>query len=550
MSISHFPPLLPRSILGILGLLAAIGTAGLRVAIVPLFVAPLFDQVLTAGDLKALPRILVLVGIAVVGTSLLLFGQDGLLGREAAIITARWRKQIYQDLLTRRPGTLPGTSGGIAGRILTDLKDVEMFLQFGVGSMVAEIVTILGTLGVLAMLSLNATFTLALMILPPIAILWFVGHRLRRAATSTQEGTEAVSAHLQEGLRHHHVVRAFGAENFLITRFSSDNKRTRSASIRRTYLASLQVPITQILVFLAVAGLVSLLAGRVAGGTLTAGEAVTFLTLVALLATPAQILPRSYAFLQQAKAARARLISLAQFTEDPPIVSHGKGGHPGLELQGVTFSYQKASPILNNVNATLGRRGLIALQGESGAGKSTLLNLILGFLSPRDGAILWNGKAIHGHQIAELIGYVPQATDLIRGSILENLHLGRPAHETDVWQALADVQMDHTVRLLPGGLTYSLKEDGAGLSGGQRQRLAVARALLGDPEVLLLDEPSANLDRETEAVLVDTLVREAQSRLILVVAHQPTLLECCDQIVHLPGDGSLRIQRQGGPKRL
>ena len=541
---NRFPPLFPRSLLALLGFFAAIGTAGLRVAIIPLFVTPLFDQVLTAGDLSALPGILILVGLAVIGTSVLLFSQDGLFGREAAIIAERWREQIYQDLLKRRPGTLPGTSGGITGRILTDLKDVEMFIQFGVGSLIAESVTILGTLAILAALSFNATLALVLLTIPTIGILWLVGYRLRQAATSTQASTEAVSAHLQEGLKHHRVAKAFNALHFLMARFSVDNKLTRVASIRRTYLASLQVPMTQILVFLAVAGLVSLLAGRVVEGILTAGEAATFLALVAFLATPAQILPRSYAFLQQARAARTRLILLMRCTENTKNADQIKSNYSGLELRNVTFGYQPTTPIFDNVNITFGDKGLVAVQGESGAGKSSLLNLILGFLLPRKGAILWDGQLIDKHQIAKLIGYVPQETDLLRGSIIENLRLGRPANETNIWTILKDVQMDHTVRSLPGGLNYHLQEDGAGLSGGQRQRLAVARALLGDPKILLLDEPSANLDGETEAVLIDTLLRESRSRLVLVVTHKPTLLESCDQIIRLSGNGSLETHRQ------
>ncbi|MDE0100571.1 MAG: ABC transporter ATP-binding protein [Truepera sp.] len=538
-------PLLPRSLLGVLGLLAAVGNAGLRIAIVPIFLAPLFDRVLTTGELSALPGILGLAGLAVVGNSLLIFAQDGLLGREAAVVAAHWRERVYEDLLSRRPGTLPGTSGGLTSRILTDLKEIETFLQIGVGGLVAESVTILGTLAVLTVLSPVTTLTLLAFTLPLVATLGVMGRRLRHASTASQEGIEEVGAHLQEGLRHLRIVRAFGAGRFLLERFARANLKTRFTSIQRARLASMQVPASQMLVFAAVAGLVSLLAGRVAGDTLTVGEAATYLTLVALLATPAQLLPRSYAFLQQARAARARLHRLSHFQVDQVHRDAPETDEPGLVLHDITFHYTPTAPVLRSVSASLGHRGLVALSGESGAGKSTLLGLMLGFLLPRQGAVLWNGEAIHRlpeRRRIELIGYVPQEPDLLRGTLIENLTLGRSAGEAEIWQLLTDLQLDRVVRGLPGELQYNLREDGSGLSGGQRQRLAVARALLGNPAVLLLDEPSSSLDTESEAVLVHTLVRQAEDRLVVVVAHRPALLEAANRVLHLSGDGALKFQ--------
>ncbi len=542
---SFLIPLLPRSLLGVLGLLAAVGNAGLRIAIVPIFLAPLFDRVLTTGELSALPGILGLAGLAVLGNSLLIFAQDGLLGREAAVVAAHWRERVYEDLLSRRPGTLSGTSGGLASRILTDLKEIEIFLQIGVGGLVAESVTILGTLAVLTVLSPVTTLTLLAFTLPLVATLGIMGRRLRHASTASQEGIEEIGAHLQEGFRHLRIVRAFGAGRFLLERFARANLKTRFTSTQRARLASMQVPASQLLVFAAVVGLVSLLAGRVAGDTLTVGEAATYLTLVALLATPAQLLPRSYAFLQQARAARARLHRLSHFQVDQVHRVAPETDEPGLVLHDITFHYTPTAPVLQSVSASLGHRGLVALSGESGAGKSTLLDLMLGFLLPQQGAVLWNGEAIHRlpeRRRIELIGYVPQEPDLLRGTLIENLTLGRSAGEAEIWQLLTDFQLDRVVRGLPGELQYNLREDGSGLSGGQRQRLAVARALLGNPAVLLLDEPSSNLDTESEAVLVHALVRQAEDRLVVVVAHQPALLEAADRVLHLSGDGALKFQ--------
>ena len=527
--------------------------AALRVAVVPIFLAPLFDRVFARGDLAALPAILGWSALAVLLSSSMLLAQDGLLGREAAVVAAHWRSRLFQLLLKRRPGSLPGTSGGLTSRILSDLKEVETYLQYGIGSLVAETFTVLGIVTVLTVLSPSATATLVLFAVPLALILGLMGRRLKGAATAAQKGIETVGAHLQEGFRHHAVVRAFGADLFVAQRFDHDNLGTRRSTIRKAALASLQVPAAQMLVFAAVAGLVSLLAGRVTGGTLSIGEAATFLTLVALLATPAQLLPRAYALLQQARAAQSRLRDLALDPPPPSTAPFEPVASPGLSFHGVSFGYDPHRPVLHSITTELGTRGLVAISGPSGSGKTTLLGLVLAFHFPQQGAVLWGGESVHllpEHRRVALIGYVPQATDLFRGTVHDNLTLGRSTTERTLWQVLTDVHLADAIRNLPGGLEYRLREDGVGLSGGQRQRLAVARALLGNPAVLLLDEPSASLDEESESVLIRTLKRQSEARLVLVVAHRPAVTEAADRILQLSGDGQLRLDRRPPPAQL
>src|SRR5690606_19537224 len=224
-----------------------------------------------------------------------------------------------------------------------------------------------------------------------------------------------------------------------------------------------------------------------------------------------------------------------------------RGERAGLTLDRVVFGYDRRVPVLTDTTAALPERGLVAVTGESGAGKTTLLRLLLRFLQPTQGAVTLAGRSLEDWSEAELRGrvaYVPQDAAMLSGTVRDNLTLGREFDDEALWAVLQRADLFEGVRALPGDLAYPLREDGAGLSGGQRQRLALARALLSAPDVLLLDEPSANLDEASEAVLVRTLRREAQERLVVVVAHRPALVAAADQVWRLEA-GTLRPEAAG-----
>jgi len=471
----------------------------------------------------------------VVGMALTLAVQDAALAHGGAVRVAQLRERAYRALLARTPGRLPGTSGGLAGRVVSDVREVETFHQYGIGTLLAESVAVLGIVAVLAWRAPLATLLLLALGVPAVWLLERLGGRLRASADRAQAGTEAVAADLQEGLKHHAVVRAFDAEGFMLDRFQTANVATRRAASRRSVLAALQVPVTQIAVFAALAGLVALLAGRAASGVMSVGQVVEYLTLVALLSTPAQLLPRGYALLRQAEAALARIDDLLTpavdvATVEPPVAAGIlEGGETGLTLQGVWARHGEGDWVLRGASAHAPAQGLVVVTGESGVGKSTLLSVLLGFLTAERGSVHLDGVPLDRSRVA----WVPQSLDLLRGSLRDTLTLGRPVPDERVWEAVHDVGMADAVRRLPGHLDATLDEDGAGLSGGQRQRLLVARALLRDPAVLLLDEPTANLDAEAEAALVETLMREAERRLVIAVAHREALPRAAHRAWHV-----------------
>lgn len=551
----------PRTPDGVLGAVAAVVNAVSRVAVIPLFVTPLIDTAL--GDPSRLPGLLVVAGVVVLVGSLALFAQDSLLGRAAAHGAARARRRVYEELLARPVGTLPGSSGALASRLITDVKEVETYVRYGLGSLVAEGVTLLLILGALVRADPRAAALLVALGVPAAWALRRVGMALQRASTGSMEGTESLGRHVQEGVRHHETIAAFGARAFALRRFEAANRATAETTSRRSLLAALQVPLTQVLLFGALGALVVVLTGSVQRGELTVGEMVAFLTLVALAATPAQLLPAAYAMYRQAAAAALRIESLAAGAgaladegRGPSAVGSAAVGvwgeatdaEPAFVVTDLAAGLDEARPVISGLDVTLPRRGLVVITGPSGAGKTTLLRTLLGLIRPVAGSVTLEGRDVREIPEADLrhaLAYVPQGHDLLSGTVRESLTLGRAASDGDLWAALAAAGVAQAVERLPAGLEAPLGEDGSGLSGGQRQRLAIARALVGDPLAVLLDEPTSNLDEAAEAGVVALLRGLAAERLVVAVSHRPALTSVADVVMELSPTGQAPAEDVG-----
>ncbi|MGZ3420120.1 MAG: ATP-binding cassette domain-containing protein [Polyangiales bacterium] len=245
-----------------------------------------------------------------------------------------------------------------------------------------------------------------------------------------------------------------------------------------------------------------------------------------------------------------------QGSAQPALSANGESskdsdGAPSIRIEGLRFEYPGArAPVLHDIGVVVPSAAQFAIIGPSGSGKSTLLAIIMGVLTPTIGRVLVGGKepkSYFGNGNPRL-GYVGAEPFLIAGSLRENLLYGcrEPVSEADIEKALSQAQLLQTVTSLPNGLEYQLDENGRGLSAGQQQRVCLARALLGRPQLLILDEASANLDVETELQVADSLQALRGQCTILIVSHRPGMIRHADYVLHLESGGAeLRIKDSG-----
>jgi ATP-binding cassette, subfamily B, bacterial len=372
---------------------------------------------------------------------------------------------------------------------------------------------------------------------------------IRIASERSQAAVGAMSAELERALSAIRTVRANRAEQRETQRIVERAKDAYTASVRVARLESTVAPAIELaangsfVVVLLIGGL------RVADGSMTISKLVAFLLYVTYLVMPVSALFNSVGTAQRGFGALRRVnATLGLPAEDQieqvtasdrgvaPEVQIGNGSRPLLEFRDVWFSYHER-PVLHGVSLRLPHRGRTALVGRSGAGKSTIFALIERFYEPQQGEILFQGRDIRAIDRADYrsnVGLVEQETPVLQGTLRENLRYGVPdADDAEVRRVIGLASLDDLVDRLPHGLDTEMGDHGVQLSGGERQRIAVARALLTHPRLLLLDEPTSQLDLITEIALARTLDQVARECSLLVIAHHVATARAADEIVVL-----------------
>ena len=363
------------------------------------------------------------------------------------------------------------------------------------------------------------------------------GRKIKRSGTLIQERVAGITAMLQESISSIRVVKSFAREDYETKRFHAENMLTFQAVMKNVQLTSLLTPTVEFLAALAVTLIVWFGGYEVVNGVMSAGSLVAFLTYAVNLANPVKRLSRIYGRMQQAMAAIDRIFSVLDMEEtvnDKPDAKVLPKVQGKVSVEGVTFSYDDKHNALEDVSFEVAPGQMIAFVGPSGAGKSTIANLIPRFYDVQAGAIKIDGYDIRDvtlNSLREQIGIVPQETLLFSTTVMENIRYGRlDATDEEVMAAAVAANADKFIRELPDGYQTQIGERGLNLSGGQRQRMAIARAMLKNPQILILDEATSALDTESEKIVQAALDELMVGRTSFVIAHRLSTIFGADQI--------------------
>jgi ABC-type bacteriocin/lantibiotic exporter with double-glycine peptidase domain len=384
---------------------------------------------------------------------------------------------------------------------------------------------------------------LVLALLPGLAlILRYFSGKIHLLSRRRLEHKAEAAGRVQECLAAAPVVKAFAAEERTRAKIMSAVDRQLEVSLEQSLNGSLCGMLIQSIPGIGRA--VALAAGAVLviRGEWSLGSLLAFQAYLVSVFGPAQFLSAVNLDLQRARAALERVSALFDLvpeeSEAGGLVVPRLAGE--VELRGVAFAYGRGEPVLENLSFRIRPGEAVAIMGPSGIGKTTLLSLLLGFYRPSRGGIYFDGRPACEYDLTSLrrrLGYLPQEPRLLSGTIIENLRLGNPAAGMeDVRAAAAAAGIDERILSLPEGYATRVGEGGFRLSAGERQRLALARALVVDPDILILDEPTASLDEACEQTVMDSLARWRRGRTVIVVTHRPATARCCDRVIHLEND--------------
>ncbi len=433
-------------------------------------------------------------------------------------------------------------TGSLMSSIMIDIDKIQVAVSHILADLLRQTFTALGLLYVVLhtdwRLSLVSLTVLPVVLVPTVRI----GRRIRRTTRKAQDHAAELNGILQEALGGHQVVKSFGAEGHESSRFRRAAERFRLESLKYVAQQAISTPLIEFFGALTIVGLLTYAREQIKLGAMTSGEFMTFVIALLMIYEPVKRLAGIHNIFQQAIGASQRVFEYLDAREEiidkpdaRPLVCFERA----IELRGVRFHYPRSPEgfTMGPLDLEVRAGEVAALVGPSGAGKTTLANLVPRFYDVSGGAILVDGVDIRDLQLATLrgkIGVVAQDTFLFNDTVANNLRYGRRgASEHDVHEAARNALADEFIEQLPNGYNTVIGERGLRLSGGQRQRIAIARALLRNAPILILDEATSHLDTESEVLVQRALSNLMTDRTVIVIAHRLSTIRRADKIVVL-----------------
>ncbi len=469
-------------------------------------------------------------------------------------VTTNIRNDLYRRILeqsSRFHAEHP--SGELVARVINDVAMMQSAVSNRLLDLFQQSLTLVVLLGLL--LSTHLKLAMICLIVAPVLIYPIIrfGRGMRKTSHRSQERMADLASLMNEGIRGHRVVKAFGMEDFELGRFEVATRRHLRTNLRAQLLSNASGPVVESLAVIGAAALLIYAGRAIRAGELTAPELIKFLTTALMMYDPIRKLNKVNLVLQEALAAgqrAVRLLAIPDEVQEKPNAQVIDGVRDRIRFEGVEFAYQDR-PVLVHLDLEIRRGELVALVGPSGAGKSTLVNLLPRFFDPVAGRVTLDGVDLRDLTLASLraqIGIVTQDTLLFNDTVRNNIAYGRSDLPIERVRAAATAAYaDEFVCEMPEGYDTVIGESGSRLSGGQRQRLAIARALLKDAPILILDEATSHLDTESEVLVQKALYNLMQGRTTLVIAHRLSTVTKADRIIVLEGG---RIVEEGSHAEL
>ena len=519
--------------------LTLIIAAGLQVA-VPWLMGTAIDEALASGTSTRLWQLGGLILFVTVSRGAIQY-LDVYLGESISHRVVYTLRNTLYDKLQRLSFAFHDKehTGNLMSKATVDIDMVRMFISFGLVRSLSLILLV----GFVTVLLMQIDWPLALISLffVPILAIWasLMSLKMRHMWRRVQQGMGEMTTVMQENLTGMRVVKAFGAEEFEQSKFREKTESVFQETYRTERLRASNTAVMQ-LVFWGATGLILWLGGRaVVEGRLTAGELAQFILYVSMLVQPVRMIGQMTSTFARAASSGERIFEVLDAKSD---VQEKPGAQPlknirgRVAFEGVSFAYG-SQPILDRISLTAEPGQVIALLGTAGSGKTTLLHLLARFYDASDGRITIDGvniKDVTLESLRQTVGLVQQDVFLFSATVAENIAYGRPSASRDeITTAATTAQLHQEIMELSDGYDTVIGERGVTLSGGQRQRLAIARTLLLNPPVLVLDDSTSSVDAETEARIQQAMTNVVQGRTTFIIAHRLTSIQHASLIVVL-----------------